>query len=281
MCFHLLERIMEPDRNRVGEHYDSIFEYECARLTEHCPVEFAITTRCLEKWVPENSRVAEIGVGVGRYSECLARRGCSIHLIDVSPRLLEAAATRLHEAGLSERISGTNLASATQLDILGGNSFDAVLMLGPLYHLCDVEERRQAVSEAARVLKPDGLLFAAGINRLGYLRDLFLENPKTVLAKREFHHRYLQDGKLNPEQAPPLSYAHLTTVPEFRKLLAENFLELALLGVESFTNSRQHLFHDLTEVEKAAWLDLVEQTASTEEGLGVSDHFLFIGTVVK
>jgi ubiquinone/menaquinone biosynthesis C-methylase UbiE len=276
-----IETALESSQNRVGKHYDSIFDYEFARLSEHCPVEFAITARCLQRWIPNRSTVAEIGVGVGRYSELLAQRDCSVYLIDVSQSLLDATITRLQDANLAERIGGTKLASASNLDFLGDDSLDAVLMLGPLYHLCEIEERRQAVNEAARILKPQGLLFVAGINRLGYLRDLFYENPEKVLAKREFHRQYLQDGNLSPEQAPPIGFAHLTTVQEFRELFAEKFSEKALLGVESFTNSRQHVLHELNEDEIAAWLGLVEQTASTPEGLGVSDHFLFVGQVLK
>jgi ubiquinone/menaquinone biosynthesis C-methylase UbiE len=34
-------------------------------------------------------------------------------------------------------------------------------MLGPLYRLCALDARRQAVAEAARILKPGGVLFAA------------------------------------------------------------------------------------------------------------------------
>jgi hypothetical protein len=43
---------------------------------------------------------------------------------------------------------------------------------------------------------------------------------------------------------------------------------------------RQHLFQGLNEDERAAWLDLIEQTASTQEGLGVSAHFLLVGEVL-
>lgn len=263
---------------QVGRYYDeAIFEAESVRLPTQFPVEFAITTRHLRRWIPDGATVAEVGVGGGHYSEHLAKRGCFLHLVDVSQRLLDAACAKLREAGLQGQVIGASHASATKLECLGSGAFDAVLSLGPLYHLCTIEERRRAVEAAARVLKPGGLLLAAGINRLAYLRDLFRESPRQVLFRREFCEQYLQDGNLNPSVAPPIGFAHLTTAEEFRRLFADEFEELSLVGVESFTGPWQSQMVDLSPAEMEAWLDLVEQTASTTEALGLSDHFLYIG----
>jgi len=76
---------------------------------------------------------------------------------------------------------------------------------------------------------------------------------------------------------PPLGYGHLTTCEEFRHLLTARFDEIALLGVESFTAPWPEAATKLTAPELEEWLDLVEATASTPEGLGMADHFLFIG----
>ena len=269
---------MKTDEESVARYYDTaIFEGELVRLTRDSPVERAITLRWLERLAPANAAVAEIGVGGGIYSEHLARRGCRLHLVDVSARLLEAAAERLREAGLGESIAGISRESATGLRSLTSGAFDSVLMLGPLYHLCELEARREAVAEAARILKPGGLLFAAGINRLSYLRDFFRLFPHVVLERRDFHEQYLRDGNLDPEHAPPIGFAHLSTVAEFRALFAPQFEELALTGVESFSTSWQPTLSDLPVAEAEAWLDLIERTGQTAEGLGVSDHFLYVG----
>ena len=150
-------------------------------------------------------------------------------------------------------------------------------MLGPLYHLCDPEARRQAVSEAARILKPGGLLFAAGINRLSYLCELLRESPHLAVERRAFHEQFLRDGNLDPEHAPPIGFAHLSTCAEFRALFASRFEELALVGVESFSTVWQTSLNDLPPAETEAWLDLIERTGQTAEGLGQSDHFLYAG----
>lgn len=270
--------VLNEREAQVGRYYDEIiFAAETVRLEQFFPVEFAITARQLERWIPAGATVAEVGVGGGQYSELLARRGCRLHLIDVSQRLLDAATARLREGGLQAQLVGVNRASATELDCLPAQAFDAVLLLGPLYHLGMLTARQQAVREAARVLKPGGLLFAAGINRLAYLRDLFREAPHKVLARRAFHEQFLRDGNLDPEHAPPLGHAHLTTVAEFQALFADDFAETTFVAVESFSGPWQQSWAELPAAEAAAWLDLIERTATMPEAMGVTDHFLYVG----
>jgi len=266
------------DAEFTGQHYSqSVFDFEVTRLTDLCPVEFAITKRMLERWIPAGASVAEIGVGVGHYSENLAARGCRVHLIDVSRRLLDAAQARLQHTGLAGQVLRADLLSATDLRAIADASFDAVLVLGPLYHLCELADRQQAVTEAARLLKPGGVLYAAGINRLPYFRDLFRESPHKAAERRAFHERFLRTGNVDPDHAPPLGFGHLSTVAEFRELFAERFEQLLLMGVESFTAAWQATLRDLPADQAEAWIDLVEQTGVTPEGLGASDHFLFVG----
>jgi S-adenosylmethionine-dependent methyltransferase len=270
--------VLTPEEEYLAKYYDeTLFAFEAERLEKHGPVEYAITCRYLDIYTPQVAIVADVGVGVGHYAEFLTRRGCTVYLIDLSTKLLRAAQTRLERAGLGQQIQRLHRASATDLSCLENESCDSMLMLGPLYHLQRLSERRRAVKEAWRVLKPNGLLFAAGINRLAYFRDLFVENPRIVVERKEFHNAFLQEGRLDPEHAPPLGYAHLTTVAEFRELFAGSFEELALTGTESFTTVRQSQLHDLPVEEREAWLDLVFETGRTPEGLGQSDHFLFVG----
>lgn len=266
------------DPEFTAEHYSqAAFEFEVKRLSELCPVEFETTKRMLDRWIPDGARVAEIGVGVGHYSEHLAARGCRIHLIDIAKRLLDAAVERLRHSGLDAQIAGVNRLSATDLTTIDGGAFDAVLLLGPLYHLRQLSDRERAVAESARMLRTGGLLYAAAINRLPYFRELLREQPGTVVERRDFHRQFLEDGNLDPGHAPPLGFAHMTTVEEFRALFAGAFEPLMLLGVESFTSAWQPVLNTLPADQAQAWLDLVEQTGVTPEGLGQSDHFLFVG----
>lgn len=274
-------RELNEQEESVGRYYDEvIFDAEITRLKALFPVEYAITARHLRRWIPDAASVAEIGVGGGEYSELLAARGCRLHLVDVSEKLLDAARERLRAAsgcGLKSQIIGVDRASATNLDCLPDATFDATLMLGPFYHLLTLDERRLAAREAARVLKPSGVLLAAGINRLDYLRDLFRESPQKILLRRDFIRQFLRDGNLNPETAPPIGHSHLTAVDEFRSLFADDFEELTLVAVESFSSPWQEKLNELPEAEAEAWLDLIEQTGTMPEAFGLADHYLYVG----
>lgn len=269
---------LDAEDQAVGRHYDAtIFEYETERLSTHTPVECAITLRYLERYIEPSAIVAEVGVGAGLYSEFLARRGCRLHLIDVSQRLLRVAQERLRASSLNDCILDVRRASATGLTHVATGGCDVVLLLGPLYYLRSPENRQGAVAEATRVLKPGGLLYAAGINRLAFLRDAFHARPNYTFEQRSFHLEFLRDGNLDPQHAPPLGYAHLTTSTELRALFAGTFSEVAFVGVESFAGNSQHVLTSMSGDSATAWLDLIEQTGRTVDGVGMSDHFLYVG----
>jgi SAM-dependent methyltransferase len=270
--------MLNRDETKVAQHYSQGgFEYESIRLQECSPVEFAMTARYLNRWIPDCSTVIDIGVGVGHYAKLLAQRGCRLYLIDIAQKLLDTTYARLKAANLEQQILGVQQASATQLVGVETVIADAVLLLGPLYHLCLLEARQNAVREAARILKPDGLLIAAGINRLAYFRDLFRNQPEEAAVRRDFHRQLLQDGNVDPDHAPPLGYGHLTTATEFCQLFETEFDQVAIIGVESFSAPFATTIPTLKPEQVEAWMDLVEVTGQTLEGLAMSDHFLYVG----
>ena len=271
--------VLSELEENVGRYYDeAIFDAEVTRLKDFFPVEYAITVRHLRRWIRDATTVIEVGVGGGLYSEMLARQGHQLCLVDVSAKLLDATVERLRAGGLEKQIVRVERASATNLDCFQDNTFGAVLMLGPLYHLLTPDERGRAVSEGERVLKPSGILFASGINRLAYLRDLFRESPEKILARRDFIGQFLRDGNLTPEIPPPIGHAHLTTVDEFRSLFADAFKEITLVGVEAFSSPWDVKLNELSEAQAEAWLDLIERAETLmPDALGMADHFLYVG----
>ncbi len=270
--------MLNSNETNVSQHYNQNgFEYESIRLQEHSPIEFAVTARYLNRWIPDGSVVIDIGVGVGHYAELLAQRGCKLYLIDITQRLLDTTYVRLKAANLEQQVLGVQQVSATQLMGMETAIADAVLLLGPLYHLCSLEARQMAVREAARILKPEGVLFAAGINRLAYFRELFRNQPAEIANRQEFHQQLLPDGNVDPIHTSPLDYGHLTTAMELCQLFETEFDQVIMTGVESFSAPFASTIHTLTPEQVEAWIDLVEATGQTPEGLGMSEHFLYIG----
>ncbi len=267
----------------IGQCYDADLpdgvlngvNHEMERLEKFAPVELAITKRYLLRYVPEGATVADVGVGVGHYSELLASRGSHVHLVDVASRLLEAAQERLTKAGLGEQILSITNASATDLSFIPDESCDAVLMLGPFYNLSLSEDRRKAAGEARRILRKGGLLFAAGINIMTMLHVIYKDAPEEILGECEWLRSYATTGDFPASEpgVPPIW--HMTTAAEFRSDFTD-FQEVVLAGIESFAQWHEENLLKLTPEQAEVWLNLIEETGRTPEGLGITGHFLFI-----
>src|SRR5690606_11227533 len=80
-------------------------------------------------------------------------------------------------------LASIRLGDARALD-QAAECVDAVLLLGPLYHLTERAQRLAALREARRVVRPGGVIFAVGISRFASLLDGlasdFLDDPAFV-----------------------------------------------------------------------------------------------------
>jgi ubiquinone/menaquinone biosynthesis C-methylase UbiE len=110
--------------------------------------------------------VLDVGGGPGVYAAWLAELGHRVHVVD--PISLHVEQARAAHGGVTAEVGDAR--RLTQAD----DSVDVVLLLGPLYHLADPDDRLAALREARRVLRPEGLLFAAAISRFAALLDLLL-----------------------------------------------------------------------------------------------------------
>jgi SAM-dependent methyltransferase len=119
----------------------------------------------LERFLPgPPARVLDVGGASGVYASWLSGRGYQVHLIDPVP---------LHR----ERAMADGRFSVAPGDARGlaedDGSYDAVLLLGPLYHLTGRTDRIRALAEARRVTRPGGIVAAAVISRYASTFDGF------------------------------------------------------------------------------------------------------------
>jgi SAM-dependent methyltransferase len=125
-------------------------------------IEFARTVEIVRRHLPPPPAVvADIGGGPGRYALWLADSGYQVRHRDLVGLHVEQLTADAAADGLSVE---TAVGDARSLD-LPDDCVDAVLLLGPLYHLTERPERVQALREAARILRPGGVAFAAAISR--------------------------------------------------------------------------------------------------------------------
>jgi len=165
--------------------------------TDRSQLEKLRTQELILRHAPESPAVVlDVGGAAGVYAFWLAERGYEVHLLDATPRLVDVARRRNEAA--SSPLASCRVADARALPV-ADNSASMMLLLGPLYHLPDANDRRVALSEARRVLRPGGVLFAAGISRFasaldGLSRELFRDPAFASIVERD-----LIDGHhLNP-----------------------------------------------------------------------------------
>jgi ubiquinone/menaquinone biosynthesis C-methylase UbiE len=266
---------VELDRD-IEAHYGEVDE--AARLAASAigRLEFVRTSEILARHLPSPpARVLDVGGGPGRYAMALARDGYDVRVIDPVARHVEQAREAAQTSGLPFEV---RRGDARRLDV-DDDSIDAVLLLGPLYHL-DVDGRRQALREATRVLRRGGVLVAAAISRFASLLD---GARRGWLGDEQFAAIVERDlatgGHRNPD---PVGHPQWFTTAWFHRpeeLRAE--LEAAGFDVEGVlaVEGPLWLLGDLDErwadeVERDRLLAAVRAVESEPSLLGVSAHLL-------
>jgi SAM-dependent methyltransferase len=114
-----------------------------------------------ERMAPaRGSRLLDIGCGLGGTARFFAQRfGCAVAAIDLTPDYVAVAAALTQMVGLDVRFAA---ASATALPF--GETFDAATLL----HVgMNIPDKTLLFAEAARVLKPGGVLGVYDVMRTG------------------------------------------------------------------------------------------------------------------
>jgi len=285
-------------RAAVEKLYDSNPQREWERAERH-RTEFAITVRALLQHLPPAPcRVLDCGGGPGRYAIELARLGYEVTLFDLSAGNLALAqakaaasqpevalrreaevqpevAMRPEEAGVA--LAAFDQGTALDLSRYGDGSFDAVLLMGPLYHLLEEEERLRALSEARRVVKPGGPLFAAFITRFAVHRDAAAHYFTEPLALPGLYETIEQTGQLPPREGGGF-VAYFAHPDEVEPLMRRAGLEVdEILGVEGFVSIiEEQGVNVLTGPEWDWWLEANWRGAHEPALRGAAEHLLVV-----
>ena len=262
----------------VSQHYERGFE-SGRMISGGLPsLEMARTLELLERFLPgPPADILDVGGGPGVYAAILARQGYRVELIDPVPLHVEQAAAA--SAMQPESPFGARVGDARALEA-DDASFDAVLLLGPLYHLTERGDRVRALAEARRVLRPHGVVVGAAISRFASLLDGlahgFLGDPLFASIVEDD----LRDGQhRNPE---PIERPEWFTTAYFHHPdeLAGEVAEARLVCESVFgVEGPGWLFPDRWEVpdQREILLSVARMIENEPTLRGVSSHLLAVG----
>jgi ubiquinone/menaquinone biosynthesis C-methylase UbiE len=150
--------------DEIISHYTDSYDESKRLMDGFGQLERARTLELIARFLPEPpSVVLDVGGASGVYSFYVAGLGHEVHLFDLVPKHIEQAKARAAEAELPA-LASMRVGDARALQF-SDESADVLMMHGPLYHLVEMEDRKQALSEAWRVLRPGGVLLAFAITR--------------------------------------------------------------------------------------------------------------------
>lgn len=158
-------------------------------ILKHGTVEFLTTMHYIEKYIRTGNRVIEIGAGTGRYSHALARQGYTVDAVELVEHNIEVFRKNILPDENIRILQG----NALNLSVFPNNEYDITLVLGPLYHLYSKEDKRQALQEAIRITKPNGVIFVAYVISDGCLLDEGFHRGNINVVE------YIENGLLDPQ----------------------------------------------------------------------------------
>ncbi len=255
--------------NEHLDNYYSNYDEEGRLLSRHGSVEFLTTTRYIDKYLTPGMKILEVGAGTGRYSLHYAKNGYQVEAVELIKHNIECFKNKITE-DMKVNIRQGN---ACDLSIFEDNSFDITLLLGPLYHLYNIEDKKKAVGEALRVTKPGGLIYAAFIMNdavilgWGLLSGNLVNGIKDGIVTDQFH----CVGK------PELLF-EMSTVNEINDLMGAFSIDKLHMAATDGMASYFSETIDNAEIELfEAWLKYHFHSCEREELIGYSNHVVYVG----
>lgn len=266
--------------DRVREYYNVFNEDERLMNDNSGKLEFEMTMKKLQKYLPESATILDLGGATGVYTFPLAENGHKMYLADLSETLISQAKNKLSK-NPNENIVSCDVVNAVDLSIYNDEQFDVVLLFGPLYHLLEEQERNKCLKEVNRVLKKGGLVFASFIPYLAgsiAIIDRYFRHPEQV--NKENLKEVFSSGKFNNSSNKGFQEGYYPTSSEIEELFnINNFEKINVSSIRGFAYEKEDNLYNIQDEEMFnEIIELIEETSETKELIETCGHALYIGS---
>jgi SAM-dependent methyltransferase len=277
MALRTLSAMSEPEvATEIVDHYERDYDESKRITTGFGTLELLRTQEIVGRVLPKRPlRILDVGGATGVHARWLAEAGHTVEVVDPMPRHVAASAA-LAADGLRVTAELGDARALTQAD----HTYDAVLLLGPLYHLNERDDRVRAWQEALRVAKPGGLVIAAAVSRFASLFHGLATGAMNDARFRAIVERDLRDGNhRNPDRVEhwfTTAYFHHPDelAPEAAEAGAEHIEVFGVEGLAGFLPQLEEQWND--PAGREVILESARAVESEPTVRGASAHLLVV-----
>lgn len=257
------------DENEYLTNYYENYDENGRLVSKHGMVEYITTMKYIEKYARPGMHILEIGAATGRYSHALAQKGYQVDAVELIERNIDIFKQNTIPG---EHVSITQ-GNAMDLSLFESNTYDITLLLGPMYHLFTTEDKLKALSEAIRVTKKGGIIFAAycmsdaSILSYGFIRGQI--------------HNLVEKGMVNTGTfdtfSNPWDIFALHRKEDIDRLRGNfNVTQLHFIASDGFTNYMRETIDNMDDSTYEIYLKYHFATCERPDMVGRSHHTLDI-----
>ena len=234
--------------------------------TKHGNIEFITAITYIKKYLKKDDKVLDIGAGTGKYSIYLYNEGydvTSVELVKHNLKVLQKKEPNIK----SYQGNAINLK-------FKDNSFDIILLFGPMYHLISFEDKLKALNEAKRVLKPNGKIFISYcMNEYAVITHGFIDNN----INESLNNNLLDKNyKITSSKTDLYSFVRLKDINKLNKL--SNVKRIKILSQDGPTEYIKKTVNKMDKETYKNYLNYHLKTCEIKELLGAGRHILDIVT---
>lgn len=256
-------KLAQQNRDHLDAIY-SAFNEEGRLLNRAGQIEFITTIKAIESVLSKDMTIIDVGAGTGTYSLYFAKQDYDVTALEPALPNFQKLESKVKEANL-DNLEIHHL-SSLDLRQFDDQSFDIVLLFGPLYHLADEDDRYFTLMEARRICKNGGHIFIATINH-----DM-VAYREAVYNANFFHEDGYDHSTLRIKDDPFV----FSTVDETRSILkAVNLRLQQVIATDGIAEILLNTLEDMDDYSFQQYLKLHEKNCKSPYFMGTSSHLLF------
>ena len=239
-------------------------------------IEFITNVSLIEKYLSKSSKILDVGAGTGAYAFYFAQNGHQVEALDIVEKHVDEMKQK-HSTSNEKYTINISQGNALNLSNYSDNTFDLVICFGPIYHLHSYEDRVKCLEECKRVLKPNGYLAIAYINKQ-FIIPRIVEQEKIMLTDENLIEFESTGNIVGRESSDFLSISHFDSPKDIENLALDIKLEKVVhAGSEGISLFIENELNSLNENDFNNWVKYHLKNCCDESILGISNHGIFIG----